>query len=57
MQCSGREDEFMDEIPTVVVDPLPAEYQHIAMVGAQPLKHLCFALVQSSDLVHACEFS
>ncbi|EFN56305.1 hypothetical protein CHLNCDRAFT_22296, partial [Chlorella variabilis] len=27
---SGKADEFMDEIPTAVVDPLPAEYQHIA---------------------------
>jgi hypothetical protein len=30
---SGQADEFMEEIPTVVVDPLPAEYQQIAGVG------------------------
>ena len=32
-ECSGEPDAFMDEIPTVVVDPLPAEYQAIAAVG------------------------
>lgn len=30
---SGQADEFMEEIPTVVVNPLPAELQQIAGVG------------------------
>ena len=33
IECSGEADPFMDEIPTVVVKPLPAEYQKIAAVG------------------------
>lgn len=33
---SGRPDEYMDEIPTIVVDPLPPELQRIANVSGGP---------------------
>lgn len=30
---SGKPDEWMDEIPTVVVDPLPPDLAAVAAVG------------------------
>ena len=30
---SGRPDDYMEEIPTVVVDPLPPDLQRIANVS------------------------
>lgn len=33
--CSGKPDEWMDEIPTVVVDPLPPDLAAVAAVGAR----------------------
>ncbi len=34
LHCSGKPDEWMDEIPTVVVDSLPPDLAAVAAVGA-----------------------
>jgi len=42
---SGVPDDFMDEIPSVVVDPLPDKWQQVANVSVLCCAVLCCAVL------------